>query len=70
MALGDLGDRCEILERVIVAEAVDSGADNQRARISEQERVAVRVRVGDEFRSKRAAGAAAVFDDYRLAKEW
>ena len=41
VALGDLGDRREVLDGVVVAEAVDGGPDHERAGIAEQQRVAV-----------------------------
>jgi len=69
VAFGDLGDRRELLDRVVIAEAIDRRAHHQRARIAEQQRVAVGLGGGDGLGAERPAGAAAILDDHGLPED-
>ena len=62
----DVADRDEILHRIERQRIVEAGIDRERGG-AEQERVAVRIGMGDIFHAEIAAGAAAVLDDESLS---
>ena len=57
----------EVLERVVRHFRIEARVDDEGAR-AEQQRIAVRRGARDDAGADRAAGAAAVFDDHRLAE--
>ena len=65
--VGGLGDRHEILERVVRQFLVDVRVHGQRARHGMHQRIAVGFGFGDGFHADDAVRARAVFHDYLLA---
>ena len=61
-------DRRKAGDRVIAEVLVERGADGERARACEQQRVAIGLGRRDELRREGAAGARPVLDDDRLAE--
>jgi hypothetical protein len=62
----DRADRREILARVVAGVRIERGVDGKRARVGEQDRVAVGGALGDRAGRDRAAGAAAILDHHLL----
>ena len=62
------GDRREIAQHIETRLCVDVRVDDDGAVIAEQQRVAVRRALGDQFRADVAGRARPVFDDHRLAE--
>src|SRR5689334_2447319 len=67
---GDQSDRREILAWVIADIWVKCRVDGERAGTTEPERISVGCGLGDSAGADRAAGAAAVLDDERVAESF
>jgi hypothetical protein len=61
-------DRREVAHRVVAQILIERRIDGEHADRADQQRVAVRVRPGDEFRGDGAVRAGPVFHDRRLAE--
>jgi hypothetical protein len=66
--IGDERHRLEIPDDVIW-QALGCAVDDMRLHMPEAERVAIGCRAGDTSNADRAAGAAHIFNDDRLAEE-
>ena len=64
--IGQHGHAAQVLRRVERQLGVDRGADRQRADVAQQQRVAVRRRLGDEVGAQVAVGAGLVLHDHGL----
>ena len=61
------GDRSEVLHRIVGQRLVDGRINRDRARLAEQQRIAIGLRLGDEIGADDRARAALVLDHDRLA---
>ena len=68
--VADHADRRKILARIVAGVLVERGADRQRAGVTQQQRVAIGIALGDRLGTDRAAGAGAVIDHDLLAEQF
>src|SRR5262245_20764489 len=65
-ALGDLSDRCKVLDRVITGVCRYRRNHGERARVADYQRIAVPRRTRDRPRPNSPTCATAIFNDHRL----
>ena len=68
--VADQADRRKILARIVAGVLVERGTDCERPGVTQQQRVTVRIALGDRLGAHRAAGAGAIVDHDLLAEQF